>query len=268
MPPLNNLTTLGKYDTTINIIGGISDCELIYSAIDVFFESGNAQRDLATIRNELNLRTQRSKVRVELAVRRSFLEFYNLDHQELIRAIFKQHLPLSERALVLFWQFALNNRLFREISLHVYIKAYSSGRSGLTKDDIAAYIKESVSLHKAVKLTWSESTINTLSSKYLNIMTKLNFVEGKRIKSFKSIRPNTESLCLFLYLAKLYDAGSHNILTNELLPLSFMPNDDLKERLKKLSMKGYFNMDFNGVALNIELTHSYKGICDVLYKQP
>ena len=223
---------------------------------------------MATIRNELNLRTQRSKVRVELPVRRSFLEFYNLDHQELMRAIFKQHLPLSERALVLFWQFALNNRLFREISLHVYIKAYSSGRSGLTKDDIAAYIKESVSLHKAVKLTWSESTINTLSSKYLNIMTKLNFVEGKRIKSFKAIRPTAESLCIFLYLAKLYDSVSHNILTNELLPLSFMPTDDLKERLKKLSMKGYFNMDFNGVALNIELTHSYKGICDVLYKQP
>jgi hypothetical protein len=24
-------------------------------------------------------------------------------------------------------------------------------------------------------------------------------------------------------------------------------------------------MNFNGVALNIELTHSYKGICDALY---
>ena len=37
-----------------------------------------------------------------------------------------------------------------------------------------------------------------------------------------------------------------------------------EEKLKKLSLKDYFNMDFNGVDLNIELTHSYKGICDVL----
>ena len=45
------------------------------------------------------------------------------------------------------------------------------------------------------------------------------------------------------------------------LPFS---NKEYQERLKKLSLKGYFNMDFNGVELNIELTHSYKGICDVL----
>ena len=99
-------------------------------------------------------------------------------------------------------------------------------------------------------------------------MTKLNFVEGKRIKSFKQIRPTAESLSLFLYFAKLYDPGTNNILNNELLPLSFMVTEDIKDRLKKLSMKGFFNMDFNGVALNIELTHSYKGICDVLYNQP
>ena len=73
---------------------------------------------------------------------------------------------------------------------------------------------------------------------------------------------------IFLYFAKLYDSGNNNILSNTLLPLSFMVTEDLKDRLKKLSMKGFFNMDFNGVALNIELTHSYKGICDVLYQQP
>ena len=39
----------------------------------------------------------------------------------------------------------------------------------------------------------------------------------------------------------------------------------LHSRLKKLSLKGFFNMDFNGVALNIELTHSHEGICDALY---
>ena len=177
-------------------------------------------------------------------------------------------MPLQERELILFWQFALNNRLFREISSQVFIKAYLSGRLGLTKDDITAYIKDAISHNKALTLKWSESTINTLSSKYLNIMTKLNFVEGKRIKSFKQIRPTAESLCLFLYFAKLYDSGTNNILNNELLPLSFMVTEDIKDRLKKLSLKGFFNMDFNGVALNIDLTHSYKGICDVLYNKP
>jgi hypothetical protein len=267
MPELNSTTELGYYDTTINIIGGLSDCGVIYKAIDSFFNQEDSIRDLASHRNEFNLRTEKSRTRVELAVRRSFLHFYNQDHKDLIQSIFQSNMPLSERELVLFWQFALNNRLFREISSQVYIKAYMSGRSGLSKDDITAYLKEFVSHNKELKLNWSESTINTLSTKYLNLMTKLNFVEGKRIKSFRQVRPTAESLILFLYFAKLYDLRTNNILKNEMLPLSFIVIDDIRDRLKRLSLKGFFNMDFNGVALNVELTHSYKGICDVLYNK-
>jgi hypothetical protein len=268
MPELNSATEFDHYDTTINVIGRLSDCGVIYTAIDSFFSQGDSIRDLASNRNEFNLRTEKSRTRVELAVRRSFLQFYNQDHQDFIQAIFQHNLPLPERELILFWQFALNNRLFREISSQVYIKAYLSGRSGLSKDDITAYLKEFVSHNKELNLKWSESTINTLSSKYLNLMTKLNFMEGKRIKSFKPIRPTAEALSLFLYFAKLYDPLTNNILKNEMLPLSFIVIEDIRDRLKKLSVKGFFNMDFNGVALNIELIHSYKGICDVLYNRP
>ena len=99
-------------------------------------------------------------------------------------------------------------------------------------------------------------------------MTKLNFLEGMRKKSFKHIKMSSESFVLFLYFAKLYDPTANNILNNEMLPLSFVAPDDLRERLKKLSLKGYINMSFNGVALSIELTHSYKGIYDALYNWP
>jgi hypothetical protein len=268
MPELNSATEFDRYDITMNVIGGLSDCSVIYKAIDSFFSREDSNRDLASHRNEFDLRTERSRTRVELAVRRSFLQFYNQDHKDLIQTIFQSNMTLPERELILFWQFALNNRLFREISSRVYIRAYLSGRAGLSKDDITAYLKEFLSQNKELNLKWSESTINTLSTKYLNLMTKFNFMEGKRIKSFKPIRPTAEALCLFLYFAKLYDPLSNNILKNEMLPLSFIVIEDIRDRLKKLSLKGFFNMDFNGVALNIELTHSYKGICDVLYNKP
>jgi hypothetical protein len=69
-----------------------------------------------------------------------------------------------------------------------------------------------------------------------------------------------------LYFAQIAEPENKNILVNKLLPLSFVPIEDIQERLKKLSLKGFFNMNFNGVALNIELVHIYKGICDVLYR--
>jgi hypothetical protein len=56
-------------------------------------------------------------------------------------------------------------------------------------------------------------------------------------------------------------------LQSGLLPLSFVAQDDICQRLKKLSQKGMFDMNYDGIALNIEMIHSYKGICDALYNR-
>jgi len=255
----------GAYDTTINVIGGLKDCDVIYKAIDAYFSEDDSVKDLMSDRNEFNLRTEKSRTRIERAINQTFLRFINQDHKDLIEGVFRHNASLPERRLILFWQFALNNQLFREISCRVFIKTYFSGRTTISKDDIIAYLKEFLRQNKQLDLSWSESTINTLSTKYLNFMTKLNFLEGGRKKSFCHIKMSTESLVLFLYFAQLYDNQNNNILENDILPLSFVASEDIQERLKKLSLKDLFCMNFNGIALNIELTHSYKGICDALY---
>ncbi|MCK5198103.1 MAG: DUF1819 family protein [Spirochaetales bacterium] len=255
------------YDTTINIIGGLKDSSIIYKAIDAYFNQDNSIRDFVSGRNEFNLRTERSRTRVERAVKRAFLQFRNQEHRDLIENLFRSNVSLPERELILFWQFALNNQLFCEISTQVFMKVYFSGRTGISKDDVVAWMKDFLYQNKQLNLNWSESTINTLATKYLNFMTKLNFLEGVRVKSFRTIKTSAESLVLFLYFTKLYNPQISNILESKILTLSFVSSKDLLERFKKLSLKGFFNMNFNGVVLNIELTHSFKGICDVLYNR-
>jgi hypothetical protein len=260
-------TESNNYNTTINIIGGLQDCSVIDKVIDSHFSEEDSVTDLVSGRNELNLRTERSRTRVKRAVKGAFLTFKNQEHMDLIQSLFQSNIAPHDKEMILFWQFVLSNRLFREISIGVFIKAYFSGRVHLSKDDIIAYLKELINLNKQLNLDWSESTINTLSTKYLNFMTKLNFLEGARKKSFRHIKMSGESLVLFLYFARLYDPENSNILTNDMLPLSFVANEDIRDRFKKLSLKGFFNMNYNGVALNIELTHSHKRICDVLYNR-
>lgn len=260
-------TELGVYDTAINVIGGLRDCSVIFKAIDSHFSQSDSLKKLVNQRNEFNLRTEKSRSRIELAVRKTFLQFANQDHQDLIYGAFQDDVPLQDKALLLVWQLALNNRLFREITVNVFVKTYYSGRASISKDDITGYLKEFLSQNSALQISWSQNTINTLSTKYLNLMSKLNFLSSGRIKSFRHIRPSSETQVLFLYFAKLFAPAMGNILTNELLPLSFIPSEDIKERLKKLSIKGLFDMNYNGVALNIQLTHSYKGICDALYNR-
>jgi len=265
MERLNSSTEAGVYDTAINVIGGLKDCSAIFKAIDSHFSPSDTLKELVNQRNEFNLRTARSRTRIEREVRKAFLQFINKDHQYLIQGIFSDQVPLQDKELALVWQFAFNNRLFREITSKVLVKTYYSGRASISKDDITAYLKEFLSQNSSLQVSWSQSTINTLSTKYLNLMSKLSFLSSGRVKSFKHIRPSSESQVLFLYFAKLFTPNASNILTNELLPISFIPLEDIQERLKKLSIKGFFNMNFNGVALNIDLTHSCKGICDALY---
>jgi hypothetical protein len=253
------------YDTTINIIGGLRDCSVILKAIDSHFSQSDSIEELISQRNEFNLRTEKSRTRIERAVKQSFLRFESPEHQEFIQEIFKDRIPLQDKELALVWQFAFNNRLFREITTGVFIKTYYSGRVSISKEDIMAYLKELLSQSSSKQIGWTQSTINTLSTKYLNLMTKLEFLSSGKVKSFRQIRPSSEAQVLFIYFAKLFSPTSPNILVNEFLPISFIPPEDVLERLKKLSMKGFFNMSFNGVALNIELTHSYKEICDALY---
>ena len=265
MKPLNKTTELGLYDTAINVIGGLKDCSVLLMAIQSHFNESDTLKELVNERNEFNLRTEKSRTRIEREVRKGFLQFANQEHEDLIRGIFNERVPLQDKQMFLIWQFALNNRLFREITIKVFAKTYFSGRSSVSKEDIIAYLKEFLSQNESLQISWSQSTINTLSTKYLNLMSKLGFVSSGRIKTFNHIRPSSEAQVVFLYFAKLYASNSSNILTNELLPISFILSEDFQERLKRLSLKGLFNMNFNGVTLNIELIYSYKGVCDVLY---
>jgi len=255
------------YNTTLNVIGGLSDCSMIYKSINSYFCKEDSVKEMVTERNELNLRTDRSRIRVTRAINEGFVSFYGHEHEELIQEIFKNDKSLTDRNLILFWQFALSNRLFREISTQVFTKLYYSGKAMISKDDIIGYLKEFLLINKTLNLKWSESTINTLSTKYLNLMTKLNFLQGAKKKSFCHIKPSSEALVIFLYFVELYNSSIKDLFKSEILSLSFMASDDILERLKKLSLKGLFNMNYNGISLNIELIHSYKGICDVLYNR-
>jgi len=267
MEELKNIAESGLYDTAINVIGGLRDCNVIFKAIDSSFNQSDSLKKIVKQRNEFNIRTEKSRIRIERAIRKNFLQFVNQDHQDLMYGAFQDDVPLKDKELLIMWQFALNNRLFREITARVFVKTYYSGRISISKDDIMAYLKEFLDQTNALQISWSQNTINTLSTKYLNLMSKLNFVDMGRVKSFRHIRPSSEAQVLFLYFAELFAPTRGNILNNALLPISFIPSEDIQERLKKLSMKGYFDMNFNGVALNIELTHSYKGICNALYNR-
>jgi len=256
--------TLEKYDTAINVIGGIKDYSVLFKVVHSYFDETDSVNQLIYQRNEFNLRTAKSRERIEKAINKSLLSFKNLDHQALIDGVLKDYIPLPDRQLILFWHFALNNRLFREISTQVFTRLFYSGRASINKNDIIAYFKEMLSTTDH-EINWSETTINTLSTKYLNLMTKLGFLSPKRNKLFETIKPSSQAVIIFLYFARLFDADHQNLLDNPFLPLMLISRDEIGDRLKKLALKGLFEMNFDGVSLNVDFIYPYQEISHALY---
>ena len=267
MAEKTNSEQIDEYNTAIKDIAGVKDYSSIYNIINAYFDEPESITSMIADENEFDLRASKTRDKVNWAINKSILQFVSEEHKALVCRVFQEKTPLQDKNFAFLWHFCLTNRLFREITLRVFAKAYFSGRAQISQEDIIAYIKNisDKSDPSGTPSTWSEETIYRLATKYLNLMSKFGFVSSGRVKTFNHIRPSTEALVIFLYFAHSYAPLTKNILENEFLSASFISIDDIQERLKKLSLKGYFDMNFNGLALNIELTYSHKEICNALY---
>jgi len=266
MEDLKIKNSYNSYNTSIKDIAGIKDYSLIFNVINTYFSELDSTDSMVIGENEFDIRTSKGRTKVNWAINKSILQFINEGHKDLISKVFLENVPLQDKKFAFLWHFCLTNRLFREITINVFTKVYFSGRAQISKEDIIAYIKDISGENEPAKPKWSEETIYRLATKYLSLMTKFEFVSTGRIKSFNHIVPSSEALILFLYLSKLYAKEKTNILENELLAASFISKQEIQHKLKKLSMRGFFDMNYNGLTLNIELIHNYKEICNVLYK--
>ena len=253
-----------EYNTAVKDIAGLKDYSLIFNIINAHFE-GKGSTELMVDGNEFDIRTSKTRNKVSWAINKSIIRFTSEEHEALVSRVFRANVPTQDKKFAFLWHFCLTNRLFREITLNVFTKVYFSGRAQISKEDIIAFIKGISDKSDNDKPDWSEDTLYRLATKYLSLMTKFNFVSEGRVKSLNHIRPSAEGVVLFLYFANLFAPHVKNILDNEMLSASFIATEHIQERLKKLSLKGFFEMSYNGIALNVELTHSHKEICNVLY---
>ena len=250
------------YNPSVKDIAGLADYTVVFDCIVEYFDKLESSEGL---KEHFDIRTEKTKTKVAWALNKTVLQFLSEDHKVFIQTIFTSDMPTQDKKFAFLWHLCLNNRLIREITVNVFAKVYFSGRAQISQDDIIGYVRSIANKDDPSKPLWSDDTLYRVATKYLSLMTKFDFVTAGRIKSFNMIRPSTQAQTLFLYFAQLYTPDSSNILDSELLPASFLASEGLHERLKKLSLQGFFNMSFNGVALNVQIIHSHKDICNALY---
>ena len=255
------------YNTDINIIGSIPDYHLIYKALPLLLNDPKELENILVTNNEFDFRTEKSRKRF-LSVLNSAFVSKNKTIDELASVLmlyFKN--DENAQAVLLFWLFNMNNKLFFELNRDLFLKYYFQGRAELPKEAVIAYIKDLISRVDDLKGKWSEITIDTIASKYLTILKKLKLLEGNQKKKFTLIRVSDELLAVFIHLIDLLENRKGNFLEDDFLGFTFISKDNILDRLKRIGKKDWVKLNFNGVALQVEPVFNNNNIIDGIFRR-
>ncbi len=255
------------YNTDINILGGIPDYSLIYAALPLLVEGKDDLHESLVKNNDFDFRTERSRKRFFTLLKSAFLS-ENAQVNELSSKLI-QHLENDEKsqALVLFWLFSLNNRLFYELNRDVFLKYFFQGRAELPKADVVAYLKDKIATNEELKGKWTDNTVDTVAYKYLSVLKKFHLLEGSRKKTFCFVRVNDEMLAAFVHFYTYSNRNNNNILKDEFFSFSFVPKENTVARLKKIGKKDWIKMNYTGTSLQVEGSYKPNEIIDGIFRR-
>ena len=255
------------YNTDINIIGSIPDYHLIYKALPLLLNNPKELETILVTNNEFDFRTEKSRKRFLSVLNSAFVSKNKAIDNLASDLIFHFKNDENEQAILLFWLFSINNKLFFELNRDVFLKYYFQGRAELPKAAVIAYIKDLISRVDDLKGKWSEITINTIASKYLTILKKFKLLEGNKIKKFTLIRVSDELLAVFIHIIDLLENRKVNFLEDDLLGFTFISKENILDRLKRIGKKDWVKLNFNGVAIQVEPVFNNNNIIDGIFRR-
>lgn len=229
---------LTAYKSNINILGGYRDFDLIPEKI------GNGSL-------KLDERTESSSRRYLKAIQETFLDFKNDELEKLFMAAMsseKFSLQVKDRILAL--QFYTVDPLFAQLFSQCFVKIIMSGRAVLTKHDVISYLKDSIE-NGDLELDWSDETIQTASRKFLTILKKLGYLDGKSKKRVKEIYNGSDFLIFYHYwLRALGDAS--NVFESDLFDLLLITQEKYVFLMKQTEIRDSLDWQYTGNRFTVE----------------
>ncbi len=255
------------FNTDINIIGSIPDYHLIYMALPLLLSNQQELESILVTNNEFDFRTEKSRKRFLSALNSAFISKNKSVNDLASELIVYLKNDEQAKAVLLFWLFSFNNRLFFELNKEVFLKYYYQGRAELPKEAVIAFIKDLIDKNPELKGKWSEITIETIASKYLTVLKKLHLLEGNHKKKFCSIKITDELLAVFIHLIAMIENRKSNFWEDELIPFLLISKETILERLKKIGKKDWIKMNYTGASLNVEAAFNKNNIIDGIYRR-
>ena len=222
----------GAVRSSINILGGFKD---FYKIPDWLGADAIA----------LNERTEASAKRYQKAVDETFNQFTS----DLVKRLFLAGVgsnEMSEEAKkrIMALQFMDVDPLFELLFTNCFIPIVRSGRTTILREDVIAYIDENIRI-STLNVTWSRETIDTLSRKFLSVLKKLGFLDGKLKKTVVDTYTGPDFLIFFHYWLQAFDETS-NVLASRFFPLLMVSKDKYLFLVKQEVIRNKIDWNYSG----------------------
>lgn len=235
-----------KYDSSVNVLGSIPD----YSSMMDFICEYEGR--VPEGQGSFSFRTHKTFSRFLTAIKTATLQFASDEHKQLfLDAISSKELSFQEKLMMLFWQMAYGNLLFRRISEEVFMKAVYQGKTTLSAMDVLALLHHIKETEKD-EFDWSEATLKICASKYLTILKKLGLADGA-VKKQMLYPPMTSLLFVYFIRMAMMVYPDKRTLDNPMMVFSFYDKPTLITKLKRVEFIPFWNITQMGDEVTIDL---------------
>lgn len=243
-----------KINSDVNILGGLSDFEIIYGLL-------RAENREKSAGHATKIKTEKSVRRFEKSIKNTLLAFDNEKQKVIVKNILLNEGITNDSRLILFWNASRNNDLLNYLNLNVFFPAYYSGRIVIRQEDAADCLNELKITEKELG-KWSAKTVKTTASKYLTLLKKFNLLEGSVNKSIKHPFLDDKMFVLFIYWVLAIE-NKANILQSSWLKYAFSEERFFIERIFQKRFSKFIEVNYTGDKLQVHPVIEYKDIYDV-----
>ncbi len=198
-----------------------------------------------------NERTLSSKKRYYKAIEEVFLSFDGDSKKRLFNwAMSNPTLEEDAKLRVMALQFYSNDYLFRLLFNECFLPIFKSGRMSIVKHDIIAFLDDQIRGER-IDVQWSRETIDTVSRKYLTVLKKLGFLDGRLKKTIKDPYIGAAFLIFFHYWLFASNEGN-NVFQSEHFPFLMLSREKYQFLMKQPEIREQLDWHFTGDKYTVE----------------
>ena len=259
-----------EYNTSINILGSISDVNVIIETIKHFNKTNSLEdtKEEFVEGNAFGFDISSSRKRFFSLIKKLYLK----DPEDPSNDFFIKSISnnasdsLFKRQLIYLETFRKND-LFHDLIVDFIYKKYHENRRLITTSETLDFLNDYGTDTKLEDL--SESTLKIISSKFIGFMKRINFFEKEtRIKSMIAYPyPDEKIISYIVYLLKAADLSDNEVYESDLFKALMLNDSEKLELLKQGAMAGYYDFDFSGAGnATFTLNYDQEEIIDELFR--